>query len=146
MAIILMGGREPSGVLSVDFRADRSQECTAELEKDLEDLATLYARWIDAFHRHQLLAELNECASQPAKWKNRKQVLAQLLDATAKRLNVTVGALFLRNRDTDRRVAPIFLTDILVWIAFFAISIVAGYVLVQGFQEFWPRARVYLGW
>ena len=62
-------------------------------------------------------------------------------------LPLIAGAtLFLRNRDTDRRVAPIFLTEILVWIAFFAISIVAGYVLVQGFQEFWPQARAYVGW
>ena len=32
-----------------------------------------------------------------------------------------------RHRDTDRRVAPIFLTDILTWLAFFAISAVAIY-------------------
>lgn len=40
---------------------------------------------------------------------------------------ITGAAIYLRLRDTDRRVAPIFLTDILVWLAFFAISAVAGY-------------------
>lgn len=61
-------------------------------------------------------------------------------------LPLIAGAtLFLRNRDTDRRVAPIFLTDILVWVAFFAISIVAGYVLVQGFHEVLPWVRASLG-
>jgi hypothetical protein len=43
-------------------------------------------------------------------------------------LPLIAGAtLFLRQRDTDRRVGPIFLTDILTWIAFFAISGVAAY-------------------
>ncbi len=43
-------------------------------------------------------------------------------------LPLIAGAtLFLRNRDTDRRVGPLFITDILVWIAFFAISAVAMY-------------------
>jgi Mn2+/Fe2+ NRAMP family transporter len=40
---------------------------------------------------------------------------------------ISGAALFLRNRDTDRRVGPLFITDILVWLAFFAISIVAVY-------------------
>jgi len=40
---------------------------------------------------------------------------------------ITGATLFLRNRDTDRRVSPLFLTDILVWLAFFAISGVAAY-------------------
>jgi manganese transport protein len=40
---------------------------------------------------------------------------------------ITGATLFLRNRDTDRRVGPLFLTDILVWLAFFAISGVAAY-------------------
>jgi Mn2+/Fe2+ NRAMP family transporter len=39
------------------------------------------------------------------------------------------AALFLRQRDTDRRVAPIFLSDILTWMAFFAISSVAAYTI-----------------
>ena len=43
-------------------------------------------------------------------------------------LPLIAGAtLYLRLRDTDRRVAPIFLTDILAWFAFFAISAVAIY-------------------
>jgi manganese transport protein len=37
------------------------------------------------------------------------------------------AALYLRQRDTDRRVGPIFLSDILTWLAFFAISFVAAY-------------------
>jgi len=40
---------------------------------------------------------------------------------------ISGATLFLRNRDTDRRVGPLFITDILVWIAFFAISAVAVY-------------------
>jgi hypothetical protein len=51
-------------------------------------------------------------------------------------LPLIAGAtLFLRNRDTDRRVAPIFLTDILVWLAFFAIATVAGFSLYHGRHE-----------
>ena len=43
-------------------------------------------------------------------------------------LPLIAGAtLFLRNRDTDRRVGPLFITDVLVWIAFFAISAVAAF-------------------
>ena len=43
-------------------------------------------------------------------------------------LPLIAGAtLYLRLRDTDRRVAPIFLTDVLAWLAFFAISAVAIY-------------------
>jgi hypothetical protein len=48
------------------------------------------------------------------------------------------ATLFLRNRDTDPRVAPIFLTDVLVWLAFFAISVVAGYVV---YADIWPRIQ-----
>jgi Mn2+/Fe2+ NRAMP family transporter len=51
-------------------------------------------------------------------------------------LPLIAGAtLFLRNRDTDRRVAPIFLTDVLVWLAFFAIAIVAGFSVYHGRHE-----------
>jgi Mn2+/Fe2+ NRAMP family transporter len=43
-------------------------------------------------------------------------------------LPLIAGAtLYLRQRDTDRRVGPIFLSDILTWLAFFAISAVAAY-------------------
>lgn len=45
-------------------------------------------------------------------------------------LPLIAGAtLFLRNRDTDRRVGPLFLTDILVWLTFFLITAVAAYSL-----------------
>ena len=37
------------------------------------------------------------------------------------------ATIYLRQRDTDRRVGPSFLCDILTWIAFFAISAVAVY-------------------
>ena len=37
------------------------------------------------------------------------------------------AALYLKQRDADRRVAPAFLSDILTWLAFFAISVVAMY-------------------
>jgi hypothetical protein len=37
------------------------------------------------------------------------------------------AALYLKQRDADRRVGPTFLSDILTWIAFFAISAVAIY-------------------
>jgi Mn2+/Fe2+ NRAMP family transporter len=37
------------------------------------------------------------------------------------------SALYLRLRDTDRRVGPTFLSDMLTWLAFFAISGVAAY-------------------
>jgi Mn2+/Fe2+ NRAMP family transporter len=48
------------------------------------------------------------------------------------------STLYLRRRDTDPRVGPIFLTDILTWIAFFAISAVAIYSvydLAQGLGQ-----------
>jgi Mn2+/Fe2+ NRAMP family transporter len=43
-------------------------------------------------------------------------------------LPLIAGAtIFLRQRDTDRRVGPLFLTDMLTWSAFFAIATVAAY-------------------
>ena len=51
-------------------------------------------------------------------------------------LPLIAGAtLYLRQRDTDRRVGPIFLTDILTWLAFFAITAVAAV------QHLRPRGR-----
>ena len=47
------------------------------------------------------------------------------------------AAIFLRNRDTDRRVGPLFSTDILVWIAFFVIAGVAGYTLFDLLGKTW---------
>jgi manganese transport protein len=53
--------------------------------------------------------------------------------AQALMLPLIAGAtIFLRQRDADRRVAPIFLTDIFTWIAFFAISAVALYSIYDG--------------
>src|SRR5262249_48970477 len=40
---------------------------------------------------------------------------------------ISGAALFLKQRDSDRQVGPAFLTDILTWLAFFAISGVAIY-------------------
>ena len=37
------------------------------------------------------------------------------------------ATIYLRRRDTDRRVGPSFLSDIFTWIAFFAITAVAVY-------------------
>jgi Mn2+/Fe2+ NRAMP family transporter len=48
--------------------------------------------------------------------------------AQALMLPLIAGAtLFLRQRDTDRRVGPSFLTDVLCWLAFFGIAAVALY-------------------
>ena len=53
-------------------------------------------------------------------------------------LPLIAGAtLYLRQRDTDRRVGPLFLTDIFTWFAFFAISAVALYSVV----DLLPRHR-----
>ena len=41
------------------------------------------------------------------------------------------ATIYLRQRDSDRRASPIFLTDIFVWLAFFAISAVAIYSVYQ---------------
>jgi Mn2+/Fe2+ NRAMP family transporter len=52
--------------------------------------------------------------------------------AQAMMLPLIAGAtLFLRQRDTDRRVGPSFLSDIFSWIAFFSISGVAIYSVVD---------------
>ena len=40
---------------------------------------------------------------------------------------ITGATLYLKQRDSDKRVAPAFLSDVLTWLAFFAISGVAGY-------------------
>ena len=51
-------------------------------------------------------------------------------------LPLIAGAtLYLRQRDTDRRVGPSFLTDIFTWLAFFAITAVAVYSVYR------PRAE-----
>lgn len=51
-------------------------------------------------------------------------------------LPIIAGAtIYLRQRDTDRRVGPTFLTDILTWIAFFGISAVAIYSVKDTIQK-----------
>ena len=48
--------------------------------------------------------------------------------AQALMLPLIAGAtIYLRQRDADRRVGPSFFTDVLIWLAFFAISAVAIY-------------------
>ena len=60
--------------------------------------------------------------------------------AQALMLPLIAGAtLYLRGRDTDRRVGPIFLTDIFTWLAFFAITAVAAYSVFELFQDFDTR-------
>lgn len=52
---------------------------------------------------------------------------------------ITGASIFLRQRDTDRRVGPSFLSDILVWLAFFSISAVAmGYLYQDYLVKLWP--------
>ena len=59
--------------------------------------------------------------------------------AQALMLPFIAGAtLYLRRRDTDRRVGPSFLTDIFTWIAFFAISAVAVYSIFDQFKGMLP--------
>lgn len=48
------------------------------------------------------------------------------------------AAIYLRQRDTDRRVGPMFLTDILTWLAFFAITAVAAYSVSVGAKALLP--------
>jgi manganese transport protein len=58
--------------------------------------------------------------------------------AQALMLPLIAGAtLFLRQRDTDRRVGPAFLTDICAWFAFFAISAVAIYSVWDEGKKQW---------
>jgi Mn2+/Fe2+ NRAMP family transporter len=55
--------------------------------------------------------------------------------AQAMMLPIIAGAtLYLRNRDTDKRVGPTFLTDCLTWLAFFIITVVALVVLHNQFM------------
>ncbi len=56
--------------------------------------------------------------------------------AQALMLPLIAGAtLYLRQRDADRRVGPAFLSDILTWLAFFAISGVASYSIYDRFRK-----------
>ena len=60
-----------------------------------------------------------------------------------------LAALYLRGRDTDRRVGPSFLSDVLTWLAFFAISGVAIYSTNDLIRQAWRGlqyySRVYFG-
>jgi len=49
---------------------------------------------------------------------------------------ITGATIYLRRRDTDPRVGPSLLTDILTWVAFVAISTVAAYSLF----DLWSKA------
>lgn len=48
---------------------------------------------------------------------------------------ITGATLYLKQRDDDRRVAATFFNDILVWLAFFAITAVAGYSVYDLLQQ-----------
>ena len=55
--------------------------------------------------------------------------------AQALMLPFIAGAtIYLRRRDTDRRVGPSCLSDVFTWIAFFAITAVAVYSIVRPVQ------------
>jgi hypothetical protein len=52
------------------------------------------------------------------------------------------ATIYLRCRDTDRRIGPSLLSDVLTWIAFFAISAVAIYSTydqIRGMLAGWGR-------
>ncbi|MDR3635355.1 MAG: Nramp family divalent metal transporter [Isosphaeraceae bacterium] len=53
------------------------------------------------------------------------------------------GTIYIKQRDADRRVGPAFLTDILTWLAFFGISVVAIYSVwdILGKSGFWTWVR-----
>jgi manganese transport protein len=56
--------------------------------------------------------------------------------AQALMLPLIAGAtLYLRGRDTDRRVGPAFLSDIFTWLAFFGITAVAAYSVYGLYQD-----------
>jgi hypothetical protein len=59
---------------------------------------------------------------------------------------ISGAALYLRGRDTDRRVGPTFLSDVLTWLAFFAISGVAIYSVNDLLRQAWASLRGSLGW
>jgi hypothetical protein len=56
--------------------------------------------------------------------------------AQALMLPLIAGAtLYLRTRDTDRRVGPAFLSDVFTWLAFFGITAVAAYSVYGLIQD-----------
>jgi Mn2+/Fe2+ NRAMP family transporter len=62
--------------------------------------------------------------------------------AQALMLPLIAGAtLYLRQRDIDPRVGPIFLTDIFTWMAFFAISAVALFSVYYLLESLWSSTR-----
>jgi hypothetical protein len=62
--------------------------------------------------------------------------------AQALMLPIIAGAtLYLRQRDTDRRVGPTFLTDVFTWLAFFGISAVAIYSLADTVKKQLPPPK-----
>lgn len=54
---------------------------------------------------------------------------------------ITGAVLYLRGRDTDRRVGPAFLSDVCTWLAFFAIMAVALYSTNELLKRAIPAAR-----
>ena len=65
--------------------------------------------------------------------------------AQALMLPFIAGAtLYLRQRDTDRRVGPSFLSDILTWIAFFSLSAVAIYSTFSQLPALWASLKTFL--
>jgi Mn2+/Fe2+ NRAMP family transporter len=65
--------------------------------------------------------------------------------AQALMLPFIAGAtLYLRQRDTDRRVGPSFLSDILTWFAFFSLSAVAIYSTFSQFPAFWASLKSFM--
>ena len=67
--------------------------------------------------------------------------------AQALMLPLIAGAtLYLRGRDTDRRVGPTFLTDVFTWLAFFGITAVAAYSVYGLIQDIQAWLRQATGW
>lgn len=57
---------------------------------------------------------------------------------------ITGAVLYIRGRDTDRRVGPSFLSDIFCWLAFFAISGVAIISTNQMIRDAYPVVRAWI--
>jgi len=66
--------------------------------------------------------------------------------AQALMLPLIAGAtLYLRGRDTDRRVGPTFLTDVFTWLAFFGITAVAAYSVYGQIRDIQAWAFEFMG-
>jgi GAF domain-containing protein len=96
LAIIIRSGLEPIGVLSVDFDSTHREFCTEEMEKDLEDLAALYACHLHSFSTDRLCEQLDACLPQLASWDASQEVLGHFLRVAGIALGATDADLFLR--------------------------------------------------